>query len=208
MEVPQRPQPASFTLVLPKSVSSAPFGAVQKVSKKDPVKEKLQEKRDGTTMNDQTGAETFSKEEESEVSVVVEAATETSELVDSNASTMNSKPFAQDSFSEDCLISEERLAQEAEEAKRKSEEEKAAAKERAAQRQVFAIEELVQSERNYLRLLQVSTVSIRSSLQKLQVWMQNSKGKTRHLNSYIHNYLLEIKKAFWGSFQAQENNWL
>lgn len=175
MEVPQRPQPASFTLVLPKPVSSAPFGAVQKVSKKDPVKEKLLEDRDGTTTNDQTGEELFSKEE-SEASVVVEAATATSELVHSNASTMNSKLFTQDSFSEDSLISEERLAQEAEEAKRKSEEEKAAAKERAAERQVLAIEELVQSERNYLRLLHISTVNIRSSLQKLQVWMQNSKG--------------------------------
>ncbi|KAE8286313.1 Rho guanine nucleotide exchange factor 37 [Larimichthys crocea] len=51
---------------------------------------------------------------------------------------------------------------------KKSEEEEAAAKERAAQRQLMAIEELVQSERNYLRLLQVSTVTIRSSLQKLQ----------------------------------------
>uniref|UniRef100_A0A4W6C8T1 Rho guanine nucleotide exchange factor 37 n=1 Tax=Lates calcarifer TaxID=8187 RepID=A0A4W6C8T1_LATCA len=62
----------------------------------------------------------------------------------------------------------ERLAQEAEEAKKKSEEEEAAAKERAAQRQLLAIEELVHSEKNYLRLLQLSTVTIRSNLQKLQ----------------------------------------
>uniref|UniRef100_A0A672ZN68 Rho guanine nucleotide exchange factor (GEF) 37 n=1 Tax=Sphaeramia orbicularis TaxID=375764 RepID=A0A672ZN68_9TELE len=61
-----------------------------------------------------------------------------------------------------------RLAEEAEEAKKRSEEEKAAAKERAAQRQLLAIEELVQSERNYLRMLQVSTVTIRSNLKKLQ----------------------------------------
>ncbi|XP_056295838.1 rho guanine nucleotide exchange factor 37 isoform X4 [Pseudoliparis swirei] len=56
----------------------------------------------------------------------------------------------------------------AEEAKKKSEEEEAAAKERAAQRQVLAIEELVQSERNYLRLLRLSTVTIRNNLQELQ----------------------------------------
>lgn len=173
MEVPRRPQPASFTLALPKPVSSAlsPLGAVQKVSDKDPVKEKLQEKKDGITVNDQFGEEMFSIEKESDVSVVVEAPAETAEV--SNASTVNSKLFPQDSFSEDSSISEERLAQEAEEAKRKSEEEEAAAKERAAQRQVLAIEELVQSERNYLRLLQVSTGTIRSTLQQLQVWKHN-----------------------------------
>lgn len=48
-------------------------------------------------------------------------------------------------------------------------EEEAAARERAAQRQHLAVEELVQSERNYLRLLQLTTVTIRSNLQKLQV---------------------------------------
>uniref|UniRef100_A0A3B4TRM5 Rho guanine nucleotide exchange factor 37 n=1 Tax=Seriola dumerili TaxID=41447 RepID=A0A3B4TRM5_SERDU len=77
------------------------------------------------------------------------------------------------SFSEESSISEERLAQEAEEAKKKSEEDEAAAKEREAQRQLLAIEELVQSERNYLRLLQVSTVTIRSNLQKLQPPLAN-----------------------------------
>uniref|UniRef100_A0A3Q1HSM8 Uncharacterized protein n=1 Tax=Anabas testudineus TaxID=64144 RepID=A0A3Q1HSM8_ANATE len=73
----------------------------------------------------------------------------------------------------DTLMSEERLAQEAEEAKRKSEEDEAAAKERAAQRQVLAIEELVQSERNYLELLKVSTGRIRSSLETLQPPLAN-----------------------------------
>uniref|UniRef100_A0A3B4X8J2 Rho guanine nucleotide exchange factor 37 n=1 Tax=Seriola lalandi dorsalis TaxID=1841481 RepID=A0A3B4X8J2_SERLL len=77
------------------------------------------------------------------------------------------------SFSEESSISEERLAQEAEEAKKKSEEDEAAAKEREAQRQLLSIEELVQSERNYLRLLQVSTVTIRSNLQKLQPPLAN-----------------------------------
>ncbi|XP_061542027.1 LOW QUALITY PROTEIN: rho guanine nucleotide exchange factor 37 [Phycodurus eques] len=55
----------------------------------------------------------------------------------------------------------------AEEVERTAEEEKAA-EERAAQRQLMAVQELVQSERNYLRMLQVSTVTIRSNLQKLQ----------------------------------------
>lgn len=82
---------------------------------------------------------------------------------ESSASTVNSKLCPQDSFSEEVV------AQEAEEAKRKSEEEEAAAKERAAQRQALAVEELVQSERNYLRHLQVTTGTIRSNLQKLQV---------------------------------------
>lgn len=54
--------------------------------------------------------------------------------------------------------------------RRRSEE--AAARERAAQRQQLAVEELVQSERNYLRLLQLTTVTIRSNLQKLQVRIQ------------------------------------
>ncbi|XP_049442385.1 rho guanine nucleotide exchange factor 37 [Epinephelus fuscoguttatus] len=164
MEVPRRPQP-SFTLALPKLASSAlsPLGAVEKVAKKDPMKEKLQEKKDGATKGDQFGEETFSTEEESDVSVFVEAPAEASELEGTNT-----KLSSQDSFSEDSSMSAERLAEEAEEAKKKREEEEAAAKERAAQRQMLAIEELVQSERNYLRLLQVSTVTIRSNLQKLQ----------------------------------------
>ncbi|XP_018535118.1 rho guanine nucleotide exchange factor 37 [Lates calcarifer] len=164
MEVPRRPQPSSFTLALPK-----PLGAIQKVAKKDPVEEKLQEK-DGTTEKNQFGEETFSTEEKSGVSVLVETSAETSEIEDSNTSTVtDSKLSSQDSFSEfESSISEERLAQEAEEAKKKSEEEEAAAKERAAQRQLLAIEELVHSEKNYLRLLQLSTVTIRSNLQKLQ----------------------------------------
>lgn len=165
MEVPRRPQPSSFTLALPK-----PLGAIQKVAKKDPVEEKLQEK-DGTTEKNQFGEETFSTEEKSGVSVLVETSAETSEIEDSNTSTVtDSKLSSQDSFSEfESSISEERLAQEAEEAKKKSEEEEAAAKERAAQRQLLALEELVHSEKNYLRLLQLSTVTIRSNLQKLQV---------------------------------------
>ncbi|XP_051275835.1 rho guanine nucleotide exchange factor 37 [Dicentrarchus labrax] len=173
MEVPRRPQPSSFTLPLPKPASSAlsPLGAVEKVTKKHPMKEELQEKKDRTADEDQFGEDLFStEEEESAVSLYVEAPTDTSGLEDTNTSIVetNFKLSSQDSFSEDGSMSEERLAEEAKEAKKKSEEEEAAAKERAAQRQLLAIEELVQSERNYLRLLQVSTVTIRSNLQKLQ----------------------------------------
>ncbi|XP_029298235.1 LOW QUALITY PROTEIN: rho guanine nucleotide exchange factor 37 [Cottoperca gobio] len=167
MEVPRRPQP-SFTLTLPKPASSAPspLGAAEKVAKKDPTR------KDGASDEDPFGDETFSAEESSSsnVSVFVEASAEESELADANTSTVetNVRLSSQDSFSEESSRSEERLAEDAEEAKKKSEEEEAAARERAAQRQVLAIEELVQSERNYLRLLQVSTVTIRSNLQKLQ----------------------------------------
>lgn len=53
--------------------------------------------------------------------------------------------------------------------KRKTAQETAAERERAAQRQVMAIEELVDTERNYLKHLELCTNTIRSNLQKLQV---------------------------------------
>lgn len=53
--------------------------------------------------------------------------------------------------------------------KRKTAQEEAAERVRAAQKQVMAIQELVETERNYLRNLQVCSVTIRSNLQKLQV---------------------------------------
>lgn len=165
MEVPRRPQPSSLTLPLPKPASSAlpQLGAAQKVVKTDPVSKKLQERDGAAERNRRT-------EEESEVTVTVED--ETSEAEDSRLS------------SQDSSVSEERSAQEAEEARKKSEEERAAAKERERQRQQLAIEELVQSERNYLRLLQVSTVTIRSNLQKLQVGVK-AKINT-HLGLHCH----------------------
>lgn len=172
MEVPRRPQPSSFTLALHKPASSAalsPIGAVEKVTKKDQMKEKLQEKKDGSAEEDQSGEETFNPDEDSGVSVIVDAPAEDSELVDENTSTVDSN----ERLSSEDGSSEERSAEELKEAKKKTEEEEAAAKERAAQRQLMAIEELVQSERNYLRLLQVSTVTIRSNLQKLQPPLAN-----------------------------------
>lgn len=73
---------------------------------------------------------------------------------------------SQDSFCEESSISEEKLA---EEASRRQEEEEAAAKERKAQRQQLAIQELIQTERNYLNMLQICSGDIRSNLQRLQV---------------------------------------
>ncbi|XP_053179673.1 rho guanine nucleotide exchange factor 37 [Scomber japonicus] len=180
MEVPRRPQTSSFTLPLRKPATPAPMsplGAVEKVTKKDQTKEKLQEKKDdGTTEDDsEFGEETFSPEEDSGVSVFVEAPDETSELGDENISTAESEVrlSSRDSFSAESMKSEERLAEEAKEVKKKTEEEEAEAKERAAMRQLMAIQELVQSERNYLRLLQISTVTIRSNLQKIQPPLAN-----------------------------------
>ncbi|XP_061582090.1 rho guanine nucleotide exchange factor 37 [Cololabis saira] len=166
MEVPRRPQP-SFTLSLPKPASSArcPPGAAEKLIKKSPVTETLQEKTAETPeKEDRAGEETFNaaEEETAEDCVFLKVPVENSVRVEGKSARANSSLSSQDSFSE------ERLAEEAEEAKKKAEEEEAAAKERAAQRQVLAIEELVESERNYLRMLQLSTVTIRSNLQELQ----------------------------------------
>ncbi|XP_053285465.1 rho guanine nucleotide exchange factor 37 [Pleuronectes platessa] len=158
MEVPRRRLP-SFTLTLPKPASSAlaAFGALQKVTKKDSMHQEPDEASEKT----ESGEETFIPEaEDSDVSV--EAPAETSGPEDTR-----SRLSSQDSFTE------ERLAQDAEEVEKKSEEEEAAAKARAAQRQLMSIEELVHSERNYLRLLQVSTVTIRSNLQTLQPPLAN-----------------------------------
>ncbi|XP_048032364.1 rho guanine nucleotide exchange factor 37 isoform X1 [Megalobrama amblycephala] len=55
-----------------------------------------------------------------------------------------------------------------EERKARAAAEEAAARERAAQRQHMTVEELVQTERNYLKHLQLCTVTIHSNLQKLQ----------------------------------------
>ncbi|XP_071776342.2 rho guanine nucleotide exchange factor 37 [Centroberyx gerrardi] len=183
MEVPRRPQPASLKLPLPKPASSdrSPLGAVEKRTEKDPVKEKQRERKDGSVEEEaaQVGEAAFNPEEEtieSDVSVFVEAPSEASErdeeLLDTNISPVeaNSKLSSHDRCS---VAEEEKSPEEVEEARKRSEEEEAAAKERAAQRQLLAIEELVQTERNYLRLLQVSTVTIRSNLQKLQPPLAN-----------------------------------
>lgn len=64
---------------------------------------------------------------------------------------------------------EEEEEEDEEERKARAAAEEAAARERAAQRQHMTVEELVQTERNYLKHLQLCTVTIHSNLQKLQV---------------------------------------
>ncbi|CAN9514652.1 unnamed protein product [Ophioblennius macclurei] len=145
MEVPRRLQPTPFTLALPQSAS--PPGAGE-----NPAEDKLMEGKDRKAAEGRSGV-TITVEEDS-----------TQQLETSGVRTMSRLP-SQDSFSEENLMSEEALA---EEAKKKSEEEEAAARERAAQRRLFATEELVQTERNYLRMLQLCSVTVRGNLLKLQ----------------------------------------
>lgn len=144
MEVPRRPQP-TFTMALhertPAGLSGP--GSVDEVDRTD--------QRDAAA-----GAPPRA---ESTATSVVSLMVEPPEPEDTNLS-------SQDSFSEEGSVSEETSA---EEPGKNREEEEAAAAERAAQRQLLAVEELVQSERNYLRMLQLSTVTIRSNLTKIQV---------------------------------------
>lgn len=156
MEVPRRFQTSSFSLDLPKSSSlMAPLVTLQKFTRKNSALEKSLEE-DGLTEKSEC------EEETSSTMMVPDVFVDTADESKSQLST-------QDSFSEDSCVSEESLAQEAEEARKKAEEEEEAAKQRAAQRQQLAIEELVMSEKNYLRMLHLSTVTIRNALQKLQV---------------------------------------
>lgn len=143
MEVPRRPQP-TFTLALHErtpAALSAP-GPVDEVERTD------QSDRAAEAPPTAEGTAT------AVVSMTMEP-----------PGPKDTSLYSQESFSEDNLTSEETTG---EEPGKKREEEEAAA-ERAAQRQLLAVDELVQSERNYLRMLQVSSVTIRSNLQKIQV---------------------------------------
>lgn len=55
------------------------------------------------------------------------------------------------------------------ERKRKVDEHGIAAKERVAQKQIMAMQELIDSERSYLKNLQICTITVRYNLQQLQV---------------------------------------
>lgn len=148
MEVPRRPQP-TFTLALHKQASALlPLGSVEEVGQTDQMEAAAGPRRGESSAN-------------SQVSPMMEPP----QPEGTSSSEGETKLFSQDSFCEDGSVLEERSA---EEPRRKSEEEEAA-KGRSAQKQLLAVEELVQSERNYLRMLQVSTVTIRSNLMKLQV---------------------------------------
>nr|XP_054595350.1 rho guanine nucleotide exchange factor 37 [Nothobranchius furzeri]XP_054595351.1 rho guanine nucleotide exchange factor 37 [Nothobranchius furzeri] len=154
-------------IILPKPASSSmrPQGAVRRGAIKSTLKEELQEKSDGSSeKGDEVGEEKLSPEEESASEPV------NLEVIGTNTGPTMFRLPSQDSLSGENTVSEEMLA---EEARKKSKEEEAAAKERAAQRQQLAIEELVQSERNYLRMLQICSVDIRSSLQQLQPPLAN-----------------------------------
>ncbi|KAK5924581.1 hypothetical protein CgunFtcFv8_017182 [Champsocephalus gunnari] len=107
------------------------------------------------TTKEKDGDETFSSEEDANV------------FVDETNTSTHVRLSSQDSFSDEGK-KKDTEEEEEEEKMKKTLEEEAADKERAAQRQLLAVEEFVQSERNYLRLLQVSTVTIRSNLNKLQ----------------------------------------
>lgn len=147
MEVPRRPQP-TFTMALhertPAGLSGP--GSVDEV--------------DGTDQRD--AAAGGPPRAESTATSAVSLMVEPPEPEDTNLS-------SQDSFSEGGSVSEETSAEEPGRNREEEEAAAAAAAERAAQRQLLAVEELVQSERNYLRMLQLCTVTIRSNLAKIQV---------------------------------------
>ncbi|XP_073777950.1 rho guanine nucleotide exchange factor 37 isoform X2 [Danio rerio] len=63
--------------------------------------------------------------------------------------------------------------------------EEAAARERAAQRQLMAIEEMVHTEKNYLKHLQICTVTINSNLQKLQPPPPNLENMFQHIDEVM-----------------------
>ncbi|XP_072296123.1 rho guanine nucleotide exchange factor 37 [Eucyclogobius newberryi] len=88
---------------------------------------------------------------------------ENSDLLDCNASVLNMSICSEDSFIE--------LKEASDEAQRKSEEEKS--QEIKAQRQKLAVQELLESERNYLRMLQLSAGAIRENLLKIQPPLAN-----------------------------------
>ncbi|XP_054647827.1 rho guanine nucleotide exchange factor 37 [Dunckerocampus dactyliophorus] len=154
MEVPRMPHPVPFPRTI-HNIASSTAAAVENIPLNDKQEKKLQEETDESLEYDP-----FGEEEEPIESVEVTDKAIRSEV----------KLSSQDSFSEELSTSEERKS--AEEAERIAKEEEAA-KERAAQRQLMAVQELVHSERSYLRMLQVSTVTIRSNLQKLQPPLAN-----------------------------------
>lgn len=160
MEVPSRPNTSPFKLHKSASAPLRHSGAIRKVAKRNPTKENLPENG-----NKAMGEQAVSFEEDTAEDCVFKAATDSSEPAYMGTHRISVRLPSEDSFSEESFVSEEGLA---EEAKMKKEEEEAAAKERQAQRQRMAIEELVQSEKSYLRMLEICTVDIRNSLQKLQ----------------------------------------
>uniref|UniRef100_A0A8B9RJT2 Rho guanine nucleotide exchange factor 37 n=1 Tax=Astyanax mexicanus TaxID=7994 RepID=A0A8B9RJT2_ASTMX len=71
------------------------------------------------------------------------------------------------------------------ERQKKAAAEQAAARERAAQRQLMAIQELEETEKNYLKHLQICTVTIRSNLEKIQPPLANLDGMFQHIDEVM-----------------------
>ncbi|XP_068181293.1 rho guanine nucleotide exchange factor 37 isoform X2 [Antennarius striatus] len=142
MEVPHKPPPLSLALHTPASPALSSPAAGEKVTVDEPMRDELHVAIGGAAESD-----LFSEGE-----------------VPEPEATPPVRRKSSLSTNESC--SDEETLQE-DEVRRRTEEE-AAARERRSQRQLLAVEELVQSERNYLRLLQVSSVTIRSNLHKLQ----------------------------------------
>ncbi|KAJ8338491.1 hypothetical protein SKAU_G00374570 [Synaphobranchus kaupii] len=84
---------------------------------------------------------------------------------------------------EEEVVEEEEVA--AARATERAEAEAVIAKEKAAQKQFLAIEELVSTERNYLRNMQLSTVTIRSNLEKLQPALANLEAMFLYIEEVI-----------------------
>ncbi|XP_051505864.1 rho guanine nucleotide exchange factor 37-like [Myxocyprinus asiaticus] len=72
-----------------------------------------------------------------------------------------------------------------EERKARAAAEEATSRDRAAQRQFMAIEEMVQTERNYLKHLQLCTVTIHNNLQKLQPPPPNLDNMFQHIDEVM-----------------------
>lgn len=187
MEVPRRLHPPTLTLTLANAASAPPcaIGPKQKSSRRNGMRQRSRlEKHGGPEEEEEEAAP------EEKVPSEEDLLEETSQLLDISPA-RHSRLSSEDSVSEETLESEEVLE---EEVRRKSEEEKAAAKEREAQRQQMSVEELVQSERSYLRMLELSTGTIRSSLQKLQVGggrLGLFQGRNRKELTWKESFLLQ-----------------
>lgn len=84
-------------------------------------------------------------------------------------------------------LAEDLAEEEDEEAERqkKAAAEQAASRERAAQRQLMAIQELEETEKNYLKHLQICTVTIRSNLERMQPPLANLDGMFQHIDEVM-----------------------
>ncbi|XP_066505225.1 rho guanine nucleotide exchange factor 37 isoform X2 [Hoplias malabaricus] len=86
---------------------------------------------------------------------------------------------------EEMEIDDEADEEEEEAERKKVVAEQAAARERAAQRQLMAIQEMLETEKNYLKHLQICTVTIRGNLQKMQPPLVNLNGMFQHIDEVM-----------------------